>query len=156
PPGTASLPLKSVAFSPDDRWVLTGGGRPRLWEADTGRELRRFGALGCTVAGVFPRGRFVLAGRATAPRQVRDTKAGLWNTLTGKEVRGFEGHDKWVQSVAFSADGRFVLTGSGDKTARLWAASTGRELQRFEGHANTVSSVALSPDGRFVLTGTIE
>ena len=64
------------------------------------------------------------------------------------------GHSKPVTSMAFSSDGRFVLTGSEDKTALLWDAETGRELQRFKGHSDQVTSVAFSPDGRYVLTGS--
>jgi WD40 repeat protein len=59
-----------------------------------------------------------------------------------------------VLSVAFSPDGRQVLTGSSAGTARLWDAQTGQELRRFEGHMDSVNSVAFSPDGRQVLTGS--
>lgn len=62
------------------------------------------------------------------------------------------GHVYPVQSVAISADGRTVLTGSWDNTAILWDAVTGRELRRFSGHTAAVASVALSRDGRTAAT----
>jgi WD40 repeat protein/uncharacterized caspase-like protein len=69
-------------------------------------------------------------------------------------MRRFEGHSERVASVAFSPDGKWILTGSFDKTARLWNASTGSEERRFEGHSERVNAVAFSPDGRFALTGS--
>ncbi len=58
-----------------------------------------------------------------------------------------------IIDVAFSPDGKYVLTGSDDKTARLWDAQTGSELRRFQGHIYRVNGVAFSPNGRYVLTG---
>jgi len=69
-------------------------------------------------------------------------------------LRILVGHADSVLSVAFSPDGRFVLTGSYDGTARLWDAISGQSLRTFKGHTNWVRSVAFSPDGRFVLTGS--
>lgn len=42
----------------------------------------------------------------------------------------FVGHENEVQSLAFSADGLLIASGSADKTARLWSAPTGEELGR--------------------------
>ncbi len=69
-------------------------------------------------------------------------------------TRTFSGHTDMVESVAFSPDGKFVLTGSVDGTAKLWDAATGAEVRTFSGHAGPVESVAFSPDGKFVLTGS--
>ena len=72
-------------------------------------------------------------------------------------VRTFEGHSDWVNSVAFSPDGRYALSGSGDKTLKLWEISTGKLVRTFEGHSKWlafVSSVAFSPGGSYALSGS--
>ena len=78
----------------------------------------------------------------------------LWDISTGRQVRSFDGHKGNINSVAFSPDGRYALTGSEDKTAKLWEVSSGRQVRSFEGHTDDVNSVAFSPDGRYALTGS--
>ena len=60
----------------------------------------------------------------------------------------------WVRSVAFSPDGRTLVSGSEDDTLKLWNVSSGRELRTFIGHSDPVTSVAFSPDGKTVLSGS--
>lgn len=62
-----------------------------------------------------------------------------------------------VYSVAISADGQIVLTGSGDGTVRLWDVATGEIIHRLDGHTSIVSSVAFSPDIlTTILTGSFD
>ena len=72
----------------------------------------------------------------------------------GWEARAFEGHAGGVGSACLSADGRFALSGSGDKTLKLWEVETGKCVCTFEGHTSNVESVCLSADGRFALSGS--
>lgn len=63
------------------------------------------------------------------------------------------GHTNVVRAVAFSKDGRLILTGSDDRSAILWDGETGKEIRGFKGHTDEIRAVAFSPDGSQVLTG---
>jgi WD40 repeat protein len=58
-------------------------------------------------------------------------------------------------AVAFSPDGKHIVSGSSDKTIRLWDAETGEMLQPpLEGHEDWVLAVAFSPDGKHIVSGS--
>jgi len=77
-----------------------------------------------------------------------------WDATSAAELHTFEGHLGQVNSVAFSSDGRQVLSGSNDTTIKLWDASDGGLLRTFTGHSGPVNSIAFSSDGRQVLSGS--
>jgi WD40 repeat protein len=62
---------------------------------------------------------------------VGDTAVEVWDTATGKELRPHSGHAATVWAVAFSPDGKQVLTSSGDGIARLWDTRTLEHLGQF-------------------------
>ena len=139
--------VTSVAFSPDDHFVLTGSASgARLWNAATGLQIRLFEDNSLSVA-FSPDGRELVTGGMNRTPV-------LWDVSTGLKIRTFPGHTDKVNAVAFSHDGRFLLTGSDDNTARLWNVATGGQIRSFEAHKGIVESVVFSPDGRYLLIGT--
>jgi WD40 repeat protein len=81
---------------------------------------------------------------------------GLCLNAVAQDVAVFPqlGHSQGVHSVAFSPDGRQILSGSHDQTIKLWNIDTGREIRTFSGHISSIDSVTFSTDGRQILSGS--
>src|SRR5207237_269731 len=134
----------------------------RLWNAETGVELRRFDGRKYVIPGATTRtnptnvnlhfhglecwGPFVSFspdGKQLASGWW-DNTVSLWDAQSGVELRLLEGHTGRVTSVSFSVDGKRLASGSWDNTVCLWDAERGVKLRRLEGHTDRVSSVSFS------------
>ncbi len=80
-----------------------------------------------------------------------DATVRLWSTAGLAEVRAFRGHADWVTGVAFTADGRAVLSTSADKTVRRFDVPRA-EAAATAGHTGAVQAVAVSPNGLLLAT----
>jgi len=67
-----------------------------------------------------------------------------------------EGHTDKCNSVAFSPDGRQLVSGSNDGAIRLWNVQTGAVLQVIAGHSVSVSAIAYSPGGGLIVSGSFD
>jgi glucose repression regulatory protein TUP1 len=59
----------------------------------------------------------------------------------------------FVLSVVFTADNRWVLSGSKDRGVQFWDPRTGLAQFMLQGHKNSVISVSPSPNGDLFATG---
>jgi WD40 repeat protein len=126
--------------------AVASGSVIRLWEAQSGREIRALTGHHSTVWSVAfsPNGKNLASGSD-------DKTVRLWQVKSGREVRALMGHQNRVKSVAFNPDGKSLASGSDDGTIRLWNVANGRCLAVLlplpEGW------VAYSPDGRYKFGG---
>ncbi len=145
-----------ATFSPDGRLILFAdpwGGAARLVETVSGRQVRAFQLRLFQVnhAAYAPHGRLVATGGQE--RTIR-----LWDAATGRTVQILRGHTDDVTALAFSRDGRFLLSGSfdADETVRLWDVGRGRQVRVFRGHIAGINDVAFAPDGRSALSASMD
>lgn len=151
--------IYDVAFFPEKQWVLTGSadGKAILWDAE-GNQKKQFIGAGDTISAVTfsADGKEILTGS-------KNGSVKLWNVeATGTEIKAFTkefkdrdnpSHKGTVNSVVFSKDGKYILSGSSDGTAKLWDKKTGKVRKRFQAHTASVNSAIFTPKGE-ILTGS--
>jgi WD40 repeat protein len=143
--------VSALAFSPDGKRALSAGydHEAALWDLDKGERVAGFSFKGVArylnAVAFSPNGKWaVVAGEKTLY---------YLDATTGKVTRKMEGHRGWITCLAFSADGKQVISGSDDSEARLWDVANGKTLKVFRGHEGYVKAVSLRQDSRLVLTG---
>jgi WD40 repeat protein len=143
------LSLQGLCRSPDGKLVASSGSHPylRIWDAATGRQLKRLSAHHNVVHDVAfsPDGKLLASAGHEGRVEVRSV-GGKWPL-----VRTLAGHTAPVAALAFSPDGTMLASGSGyldrGDGVRLWNPSTGAQLAHVALSPGNVDTLAWLPDG---------
>jgi|GEM_PF-2746661 len=146
-------------FNPKGKFVASAdlGGQVKIWNPLTGIEafqIPRFREISQVL--FSPDGNLLAISEGLYPRdgwqkysfQI-DQEPGvvsIWDVENGKEIARLN-HDATVNSIAFSPDGKQILTAGKDGVARFWDIETQTIISKAEFN-DFVSIVALSPDGQ--------
>lgn len=150
--------IRRYSFSSDGKRVLTSCNDKtlKLWDLGTGHCLRVLESEPWEELSGFGGGIWCLQW-STDQRHVLSGDCGgkvrLWDVETGVCSKVFDGHTSGVETVAWSPDGHFALSGD-MPNIRLWDLTTGRCLRVFEGHTESVFKVAWSRDGHRALSAS--
>jgi WD40 repeat protein len=78
----------------------------------------------------------------------------IWDVATGDLHQAFKSQLGEFRSIAFSADGRLLASGSCDKLVRVWDIAAGALKRTIEGHSGWVWAVAFSTNGHIIASGS--
>lgn len=143
-------PVSIVKFSPDGKYVGSIEGREvdivtHVWDSATGNEVANLPEGGNVLSIAFNPTSTQLATGAYGDVEIWDIASRRLISIMHHElVQGEVVFQPQIASVAFSSDGKYVLSGSWDTTARVWDIATRKEVARMT-HDARVRTVAFSP-----------
>jgi len=165
-------------FFADGLLIATAeGNHVTIWDAASGQRLRSLAEGGEILSiAISPDSRLLAVGsytKAGNPLPNRRSFLSLWEIDSGRRLAEFtgmndgflEGHYAYctVQTLAFSADGRFLVAGFGSRQAhfenrtidlKVWDVASRREAKRLLGHTNACVSICFSADGTKMASGS--
>jgi WD40 repeat protein len=167
--------VNDVAWSPDGKYLASAGWHEcviRVWEAPTGNLVHRIAPGGGRGRGdgeihavaFSPDSKLLATGSSH-----RDSPGGkpketiyLWDVATGQEERRFRPGDYPVIHLAFTGDGRSLVSStsiSSGSTVEVWTVATGKRVHEFaaapDGGNNSwrgAAPIALTQDGKLLAT----
>ena len=161
----AKSQIYAITFSPNGKLIaaVNGNGQLQIWNPSLEPKKRQVTGIDAHPSSTAYQ---VVFGKDTSVifTSGSDNKAKQWIGLgpDGESLPGhgkptpIEGHTNNVTALAATRDGKFIATGSTDKTIRLWDMSSGnaRLARVFQGHTEEVTTLAFSPDGKTLASGS--
>jgi WD40 repeat protein/serine/threonine protein kinase len=141
---------------PDGEHLLTVSGdffmphaenRMVLYEAATGREVRRYESTGSALSGLA-----LLPGGKQVATIVFGDEVVIWDIESGAIVRRFASTAPGFRAVTVSPDGRLLLVGSALGILTVWNLESGELVHQLQGHSLHVYEVAVTPDCAWAVT----
>jgi len=145
--------IQSVAWSPDGKWLATGGFRClKIWDVSTWREVKN---LSGSLVGNVTALAFALDNTTLFAADGQPGVSGFIHRIAfeeGKITATWKAHEDTIYGLRLSPDGKSLVSGAADKLARLWNVADGKLVAFYEGHTNHVLAVAFNKDATQLAT----
>ena len=145
--------VRTLAWSYDGTRIATGGddGIAQIWDPVRGTKIFTFQVHSLIWSVAWPPGNNneLAAGGNNGIVQI-------WSAITGAPIPllTYSGHSNNVKAVSWSPDGKYIASGSDDKTVHIWDSRKGTLITRYTGHTDVLNVVAWSPNGKYVASGS--
>ena len=135
--------IVNVVYSPSGDSLASSSwdNTVKLWDVETGRNIRKFIGHEDYVLGLdfHPSSQYLVSGS-------RDKDVRLWDLKVKRNIKNFQTHEERVQAVSFSPDGTKALTGSWDDKVILWDVLKKEAIDTYSLKSD-VEAIAFHPSG---------
>lgn len=140
--------VNSVAWSKDGRLASGSADKTvRVWSGKKLQDCKSLDAVGVVNSVAWDEGDRVASA-------LGDGTLRVWSAKDGRLLTMLDGHQDGINSVAWSADGRWLASASADHTVRVWETKEWRQVAVLEGHEEGVNSVSWSPNVEQLASGS--
>src|SRR5262249_22141084 len=157
--------VNCIAFSPDGKLLAAGSSDGKITISNADAENVNAAAVGAIqpALGTLYQVAFTPDGKGIATCGERAAK--VFSVPSGPtagalilyEFGGTNGHQGLVGCLAISPNGKWIATGSADKSIRIWEMSSANKLLRvLQGHDEQVSALAITPDGETLISASMD
>lgn len=159
--------VECVAISMDYQLAATASRdrKVKVWEVATGSLLRTFEGHSLPIGSIALSGdNSVIAigyGMDVYHCSISDPRVKLCDMQTGSVVKTLEGHAGCISSIAFSYDGKRLITGSEDRTCKVWDLTTEGSVRSGVYRATNedaaiLETAVMSTDGARIVTASLD
>ncbi len=156
--------IAQIAWSPDGTRIASAShdGSVKVWDATTGKTLVTYTGNGAPVWSVAwsPDGKRIASGTGAAGAYnpvLSGNSLRVWDAATGKTLVSYTGQGNTQSyALAWSPDGKHIISGGDTKVIYLWDATTGATQFVYRGHTDIVFGLAWSPDGTQFASASVD
>lgn len=152
--------LWSLDWSPNDKYLASGSENIDLWDAGSGKHIKTLGESYCSWVNAIdysPDGKYLALGGLSHVKDYKDIELenGIYilDINNAKLIKTLKGHQGIVNSLNYSHNGKYLVSGSGDKTIKIWDINTGKVIKSIEAHKTEATCVKFSHNGEYIVSG---